>query len=158
MSKLTRKTFTAAQAKSHFADSLRAAEEGGVVVITRYGKPVAALVHFSELEDLERLRNQSSQDGLGGLLHKWEDSDEFTLCLDVIERSSSPTFDFNLGCANLYGKIRSSLQRRGQPIGDVDTQIAATALRHNLTLVTANARHFRRFPGLRLKEFIPKGN
>lgn len=67
MSKLTRNTFTAAQAKSHFADSLRAAEEGGVVVITRYGKPVAALVHFSELEDLERLRNQSSQEGLGGL-------------------------------------------------------------------------------------------
>ncbi|MBT9582740.1 type II toxin-antitoxin system prevent-host-death family antitoxin [bacterium] len=91
MSKLSRKTFTAAQAKSHFADSLRAAEEGGVVVITRYGKPVAALVHFSELENLDRLRNQSSQDGLGGLLHRWDDANEFTQPLDQIERSSSGT-------------------------------------------------------------------
>ncbi|MBT9582739.1 PIN domain-containing protein [bacterium] len=66
--------------------------------------------------------------------------------------------DFDMGCAHIYGQLRCALRRQGQPIGDVDTQIAATSLRNNLTLVTANTRHFKRIPGLRLKEFTPKGN
>ncbi|MDQ2810105.1 MAG: type II toxin-antitoxin system VapC family toxin [Chloroflexota bacterium] len=35
-------------------------------------------------------------------------------------------------------------------IGDADTLIAATALHHDLTLVTGNRRHFSRIPNLTL--------
>ncbi len=38
------KTLSAADAKNRFADALRLAEGGELVVITRYRKPVAALL------------------------------------------------------------------------------------------------------------------
>jgi tRNA(fMet)-specific endonuclease VapC len=48
--------------------------------------------------------------------------------------------------AEIYG----SLRRRGQPISDADLLIAATALLHDLSLVTGNEDHFKRLDGLRI--------
>jgi len=50
--------------------------------------------------------------------------------------------------AEQFGIIRGDLRNRGLIIGDDDTFIAATAIYHNLTLVTRNLRHFQRVPGL----------
>lgn len=44
--------------------------------------------------------------------------------------------------------IRFELERIGQPIGPMDTLIAATALANNCTLVTHNTREFSRVPNL----------
>lgn len=49
-----------------------------------------------------------------------------------------------------FAIIRGDLRQRGEIIGDPDILIAATALHHNLTLVTQNTRHFQRIPGLLL--------
>jgi tRNA(fMet)-specific endonuclease VapC len=49
-----------------------------------------------------------------------------------------------------FGVIRGDLRRYGLTVGDFDLLIAATALHHDLTLVTRNHRHFSRVPGLRL--------
>jgi predicted nucleic acid-binding protein len=49
-----------------------------------------------------------------------------------------------------FARIRGDLRRRGELIGDPDILIAATALHHNLTLVTRNVRHFERIAGLSL--------
>ena len=45
-------------------------------------------------------------------------------------------------------RIRAELEAAGTPIGAHDTLIAATALRHQATLVTRNVREFARVPGL----------
>ena len=50
----------------------------------------------------------------------------------------------------IFGEIRGLLRRQGNIIGDNDLLIAATALRHGLTLVTRNRRHFDRIPDLRI--------
>lgn len=63
--------------------------------------------------------------------------------------------DFDLECARRYGWIRTQLARSGRPVGDVDTQIAATALRHDLAIVTANVKHFENIPDLRLRALAP---
>ncbi len=63
--------------------------------------------------------------------------------------------DFNYGCANAYGKLRAHLRSIGKPIGDVDTQLAATALYFGLTMVTANGKHFKDCPDLKLHVFKP---
>ncbi|HEY2290431.1 MAG TPA: type II toxin-antitoxin system VapC family toxin [Thermoanaerobaculia bacterium] len=42
-----------------------------------------------------------------------------------------------------------AFDRQGAIIGDADILIAATALVHDLTLVTGNLDHFRRIPNLR---------
>ena len=50
--------------------------------------------------------------------------------------------------ARIYGALRSI----GQPIDATDALVAATAIEHNLTLVTRNLRHYRRVPGLILHQ------
>jgi tRNA(fMet)-specific endonuclease VapC len=50
--------------------------------------------------------------------------------------------------AKAAGRLRASLETAGKPIGAYDLLIASQALRHKLTLVTANAREFRRIKGL----------
>lgn len=52
--------------------------------------------------------------------------------------------------ARVYGQIAALLEGRGQRLADADLQIAATALQHDLELVTGNLRHFGRIPNLRL--------
>ena len=55
---------------------------------------------------------------------------------------------FDAECATHAARIRATLEAAGTPIGPHDTLIAATALRHQATLVTRNVREFSRVPGL----------
>ena len=78
--------------------------------------------------------------------------------LDRIDNDILPTLTilgFDLECAREFGRIKAKLQQMGRPIEDFDIQIAATAVRHRLVLVTANKEHFRRIPNLQLKTFSP---
>jgi prevent-host-death family protein len=88
----TQETLSAAEAKSRFAEALRRAEGGDVVVITRYGKPVAALVSADDLAGVRRLRASSPKDGLAGLVGRWDDGAELADEVDrvVAERVHSP--------------------------------------------------------------------
>ncbi|CAG4907607.1 unnamed protein product [Acidithrix sp. C25] len=52
-----------------------------------------------------------------------------------------------------YGRIRFELERIGQPIGGLDTMIAAHAISLEATLVTNNTREFARVRGLRLENW-----
>lgn len=52
-----------------------------------------------------------------------------------------------------YGELRADLERRGQPIGALDTMIAAHALALDALLVTNNTREFERVSGLRLENW-----
>lgn len=55
---------------------------------------------------------------------------------------------FDSECAAHAARIRAELEAAGTPIGPHDTLIAATALRHQATLVTRNVREFSRVAGL----------
>jgi len=54
----------------------------------------------------------------------------------------------------VYADLRVQLERTGQPIGALDTLIAAHALSLNATLVTNNSKEFERVPGLRLENWV----
>lgn len=56
-------------------------------------------------------------------------------------------------CAEHYGSLRASLASSGRPIGPNDLLVAATALAHDLTLVTHNVREFSRVAGLALEDW-----
>ena len=53
------------------------------------------------------------------------------------------------------GDLRAELQKRGTPIGSLDTLIAAHALSQQSTLITNNTREFALVPGLRLENWYP---
>ncbi len=52
-----------------------------------------------------------------------------------------------------FGAIKATLERRGQIIEDFDAAIAAHALAHHATLVTANLRHMTRVAGLKIDDW-----
>lgn len=52
-----------------------------------------------------------------------------------------------------YGQAFRHLQQNGLLIGTNDLWIAATALAHAMAVVTANAGHFRRVPGLEVASY-----
>ena len=53
-----------------------------------------------------------------------------------------------------YGDLRAELERKGTPIGALDTMIAAHALSQQSTLVTNNTREFARVPGLSVENWV----
>jgi tRNA(fMet)-specific endonuclease VapC len=63
------------------------------------------------------------------------------------------TLPFDDICADIYGTLRSNLERLGTPIGPLDLQIASIALANNLVLVTHNIREFSRVPNLKLEDW-----
>ena len=63
---------------------------------------------------------------------------------------------YDLSVARVFGRIRAELESAGNILPDADLQIAATAVYHNLELVTGNLRHFERIPGLRLNDVLAR--
>jgi predicted nucleic acid-binding protein len=62
----------------------------------------------------------------------------------------------DVGAARVFGEIRAELEGAETSPGDADLQTAATALRHDLALVTGNVRHHERVPGLRIERILPE--
>ena len=56
-----------------------------------------------------------------------------------------------------FGRIKATLERRGQRIEDFDAAIAAHALAAGATLVTANKRHLSRIPSLAIEDWLAAG-
>ncbi len=50
----------------------------------------------------------------------------------------------------IFGRERGGLRKLHKTIGDLDLMIGATALRHNLTLLSNNRRHFAQIENLRI--------
>ncbi len=71
--------------------------------------------------------------------------DDFLRRLDVLLWDSAAAAE--------YAEIRSDLERRGSPIGNMDLMIAAHARSLGATVVTNNERHFRRVSGLRVENW-----
>ncbi len=71
----------------------------------------------------------------------------FLLPLDIADLS----FDVSV----TYGQIRAELERDEQPIGPLDTMIAAHALSLDVPLITNKTRQFERVKGLRVEDWTP---
>lgn len=112
------------------------------------------------------------------LLEKFKSIRKNNLCISVVtyaelkygvERSSSKKMNqrivtdfvshldvlpWNMDAADHYGKLRSSLEKKGPPIGNMDLLIASHALSERCILVSNNLREFKRVPGLKYENWI----
>ena len=74
--------------------------------------------------------------------------------IDGVVLAAVTVLPYDVNVARIYGQIRAELESKGKVPGEADLQIAATALRHDLELVTGNLRHFERVPGLRINAVL----
>ena len=63
---------------------------------------------------------------------------------------------FDEEAAARFGTVGAALATRGEPIGQIDTLIAAHALAEDMVLVTNNLKHYSRVPGLRTENWVMK--
>ncbi|HEY0953319.1 MAG TPA: PIN domain-containing protein [Roseateles sp.] len=96
---------------------------------------VPAIVEYELRYGLHRLPEQAAAPRLAALA-------QFLGLLQILP--------FDSECAARAAQLRAQLEVNGTPIGPHDTLIAATALRHQATLVTRNVREFGRVAGLQL--------
>jgi tRNA(fMet)-specific endonuclease VapC len=113
-----------------------------------------------------------------GLLEKFNRIPRNNLCISVVtyaeleygvERSSSKKLNhdiimdfvsnltvlsWDMDTARHYGKIRSNLEKKGTPIGNMDLMIAAHALSQKCTLVSNNLREFKRVKNLKYENWV----
>ena len=75
---------------------------------------------------------------------------------DALEMFLAPLIilPFDVAALWAYGDLRAELERKGTPIGALDTMIAAHALSHKSILVTNKSREFARVPGLALENWV----
>jgi tRNA(fMet)-specific endonuclease VapC len=62
-----------------------------------------------------------------------------------------PVFPLDITVARTYARLWASLASRGITVGSHDLIIAATALSMDYTIITANARDFRKIEGLKVE-------
>ena len=86
-----------------------------------------------------------------GVYKSQQQSKNFEITSRFINRFQSLAFDNQTG--QIFGQIRTDLEKQGTPIGAYDLQIAATALQHDLILVSNNTREFSRISSLKLEDW-----
>jgi tRNA(fMet)-specific endonuclease VapC len=72
--------------------------------------------------------------------------DEFVLPLEIA--------NFDREAARAYGQVRAMLEKKGTPIGSLDTMIGAHALALGVTLATNNTGEFSRIKGLTVVDWL----
>jgi predicted nucleic acid-binding protein len=63
---------------------------------------------------------------------------------------------YDVAIAEVYGLLSADLEEAGQVLADADLQIAATAVYHNLELVSGNLKHFARISQLRSNPILTR--
>ena len=61
--------------------------------------------------------------------------------------------DFDTHAAEQYGKVRADLEKKGMPIGPLDSMIAGHALSAGCIIVTNNVGEFSRVKGLKVENW-----
>lgn len=73
---------------------------------------------------------------------------EYDLLADV------KVLEYDKACAEEFGRLHGQFLQQGRAVSRLDLMIAATAIAHDLTLITHNIRDFAHIANLRLDDWI----
>lgn len=93
---------------------------------------------------------------LGELLYGAErrGSDRLREAVHGLIAGALTVLPFDEAAAKAYGQLRAGLESGGEPLAEPDLRIASIAIARDLTLVTANVRHFDRVPDLGVENWL----
>ena len=120
-------------------------------------RPRPAKLYINWLQEVPREEQFTSAVVIGELYKGAYRSQARDRHINQIERRILPAvtvLPYDTAIAKVFGNIRAHLEESGTILPDADLQIAATALGHDLELVTGNLRHFRRISGLKLNTIL----
>ena len=115
-------------------------------------KPESVIKKFMELEPNDICISSITYAELVHGVEKSQAVEKNRIALTLL-LSEMEIIPFDSVTAQVYGMIKADLQRKGTPIGPLDTLIAAHAKSMKLTLVTNNTREFARVDGLELEDW-----
>ena len=74
---------------------------------------------------------------------------------EALEQFISPleVASFDRRATAAYGKVRTTLEKKGQPIGSMDLLIAAHAISLGVRLITHNVKEFEKVAGLHVEDW-----
>lgn len=129
----------------------------GTDAISEVLKPRPAAGYVTWLAAIPREEQFTSAVVVGELFKGASRSSAAARHLENVEKRVLPAvtvLSYDVAAARVYGQVRAQLESAGRPLADADLQIAATALVHDLELVTGNVKHFKRVPGLRISPVL----
>ena len=116
------------------------------------GRPASLVARFTSA-DRDQLRSCSVV--LAELLLGAEGARDAAGEVDRVNRfvGAYPSLPFDDAGAAVFASLGRRLDAAGERIDGIDLMIVSIAVQHGLTLVTHNARHFARVPGLRWEDW-----
>ncbi|CAB1060832.1 hypothetical protein D1BOALGB6SA_5599 [Olavius sp. associated proteobacterium Delta 1] len=120
-------------------------------------RPIPLPAYIEWLKDVPREEQFTSAVVIGELYKGAYRSHVSARHLNNIERRILPAITalpYDVATAKTFGQIRAKLEETGNILPDADLQIAATAIYHNLELVSGNLRHFSRISKIRLNTIL----
>lgn len=116
-------------------------------------KPESVMKKFMELQPSDVCISSITYAELVHRVEKSKAKEKNGIALAVM-LSEIDILPFDSLAAQMYGTIKADLERKGMPIGPMDTLIAAHAKAVDVTLVTKNTREFCRVDDLRLEDWV----
>ncbi len=122
------------------------------ILIYSFKNEASVIEHFKRKKEDPKYVSVISY---GELLYGAHRSQHYQKNLANVHRLAEiyPVIDIDRSVMESFALIKSDLHSQGTPLDDMDLLIAATALSHNLTLVTNNEKHFTRVPGLSIENW-----
>jgi tRNA(fMet)-specific endonuclease VapC len=124
-----------------------------ICIHIRSHRPPMVLARFQRLRPGEAVLSVIT---FGELVYGAQKSRHRAQAMGLLEELAAlmPVMPLPPETGHVYGAIRAALEARGEVIGNNDLWIAAHAKAVGLTLVTNNAREFRRVSGLKVQNWV----
>jgi tRNA(fMet)-specific endonuclease VapC len=118
--------------------------------LRRSDSPVKQKLAQTDLEDVG-LCSVVKAELYHGAQKSVRSEDNLALMRDFFATFNSLPFDD--AAAEVYGRLRAFLEKRGEPLGPNDLLIASIAIARGVILVTHNTAEFKRVPDLDLEDW-----
>ena len=116
-----------------------------------------SIAFIRKLASIEPEQQFTSSITVGELVYGAHRSDRPLHFIEKLEKLVWPNIQilpFDESAANVYGRLRADLEKKGTPLTEPDLRIASIAIDHGLIVITGNLKHFSKVPGLGAENWI----